>query len=247
MPRSRATQRARSVGMERIRLLRPPSRRCRGADFAAPVLHNGDSNSDEPRNRLNTPFGASGAAKIEKTAPPQGRSRGGHSRAHLRLPPRHSAAFGRCDITLPLAAPANELVEEALAGGTRLFVASYVVAENAVALRDSDFVFFEELFARAPAGTLMLVLETTHRQFPAIARAAWRGGGDAVAAACPRVRSNRGYSLCLLKRSAAPAGVEGGEADAFGPESEELSELFSRFEEDDRRQRRKALDEESVG
>ena len=34
---------------------------------------------------------------------------------------------------------------------------------------------------------------------------------------------------------------------AFGPESEELSELFSRFEEDDRRQRRKALDEESVG
>lgn len=160
---------------------------------------------------------------------------------------RHSAAFGRCDITLPLAAPANELVEEALAGGTRLFVASYVVAENAVALRDSEFVFFEELFARAPAGTLLLVLETTHRQFPAIARAAWRGGGDAVAAACPRVRSNRGYSLCLLKRSAAPAGVEGGEADAFGPESEELSELFSRFEEDDRRQRRKALDEESVG
>ena len=31
------------------RLLRPPSRRCRGAVFAAPVLHNGDSNLDEPK------------------------------------------------------------------------------------------------------------------------------------------------------------------------------------------------------
>jgi hypothetical protein len=175
---------------------------------------------------------------------------------------RFSADFGRCDITLPLDDPANAAAADAVRRGTRLYIASYVVAENAAALRASGFVFFEQLLARAPEGTVVLVLETTHRQFPEIARAAWRGGGRAVAVACPRVRSNRGFSLCMLKRAAAPeqtpgqrtdtgavaqnhdlrpgggegGGTQGG-VDQFGPDSEELARLFRRFERDDQRQR----------
>jgi hypothetical protein len=147
---------------------------------------------------------------------------------------RHSADFGRCDITLPIDAPANAAVADAMRRGTRLYIASYLVAENAAALRASRFVFFEQLFERAPEGAVCLVLETTHRQFPGIARAAWRGGGRAVAVACPRVRSNRGFSLCMLKRPAPP---EPGSIDEFGPDSDELARLFRRFETDDERHR----------
>ena len=167
--------------------------------------------------------------------PPQRELRFVEAATRRALGRAHSAHFGQCDVTQPIDAPSNARVAAALAGGTRLYIASYVVAENSVALRESGFVFFEELMRRAPAGSVCLVLETTHRQFPELARAAWRGGGPAVAVACPRVRSNRGFSLVLHKRQ--PAETDTGGGDAFGPGSEELAALFARFEQDDERQR----------
>ena len=180
------------------------------------------------------------------------------SAVRVTLGRRHRADFDRCDITQPIEAPINAAIARALSGGTLLYTASYVVAENAAALRESNFVFFEELFERAPVGSICLILETTHRQFPAVARAAWRGGGKEVAVACLRVRSNRGYSLCLYKRNVSTASQDqeaslrlctanggvnllGGRGDEFGPESMELARLFRRFEKDDRLQRSESI------
>jgi hypothetical protein len=83
------------------------------------------------------------------------------------------------------------------------------------------------------------VLEATHRQFPAIVSAARRGvacSGCALEVACPRVASNKGFSLCLLKRSCGGDGDERGDAQKMATraaEAAELELLLERFERDD--------------
>ena len=165
---------------------------------------------------------------------------------------------GLCDITRPLAHASNAELRAALPRA-RLLVASYCVAENANSLRESGFVFFEDVVRAAAPGTLLLVLETTHRQFPALVAAARKGAGaEGLEIACPFVLSNSGFSLCLLKGgevvrelAAAPgaagtasreglaeAGVEQEAAAAARLEATQeqqaaLEELFARFDRDE--------------
>ncbi|EOD04818.1 hypothetical protein EMIHUDRAFT_220567 [Emiliania huxleyi CCMP1516] len=148
-----------------------------------------------------------------------------------RMPFPLACSFGCCDITQSLKHPANSALCGALSS-TRLLIASYCVAENALALRSGEFVFFEELARSAEEGTVLVVLETTHRQFPAIVAAAQRGAGKAaLQLACPRVASNNGYSLCLVKQAVATRpGHAGWEADA-GAADEEAQAAATRLEE----------------
>ena len=118
--------------------------------------------------------------------------------------------FDRCDITVTLDAPANRMLSDALPR-TRLLIASYVVAENAISLEASDYGFFESLFRDAALGTTLLVLETTHRAFPGLVDAARRGAavsGLAIDVECPYVTSNNGYSLLVRKRAKLEESVE---------------------------------------
>ena len=138
-------------------------------------------------------------------------------------------SFGGVDITVALDDDANLELARVLPSA-RLLVASYVVAENAVALEESGFAFFESLFSLAPVGTTLLVLETTHRTFPGIVAAAQRGaeqasadGRGGVQVHCPWVASNNGHSLLLRKSDA----CEADESDACS-----VSALLERFERD---------------
>ena len=150
-----------------------------------------------------------------------------------------SLAFAQCDVTLSLReAPINGALRDDLAAA-RLVLASYCVAENALALRKCEYVFFEELMADAAPGTLLIVLEATHRPFAALVSAARRGvamtGGCHLEVACPWVASNKGFSLCLLKRwSCAADGVDS-EAEAA-----RVKLLLERFARDDRSSRASA-------
>ena len=115
-----------------------------------------------------------------------------------------TCSFDGADITRAIDASANHALAQALPR-TRLLIASYVVAENAHALEASRFEFFETLFRDAAVGTTLLVLETTHRSFPGVVKAAQRGvmasGHDhGLDIACPWVTRNAGYSLLLRKR-----------------------------------------------
>lgn len=78
----------------------------------------------------------------------------------------HKCQFGgKCDITQSLSHPSNHKFLESIPN-TQLFLCQYCVAENAVKLRDSDFVFFQELFEAASIHTLFAFTETTHRLWP---------------------------------------------------------------------------------
>lgn len=152
-----------------------------------------------------------------------------------------SLAVAQCDVTLSLReAPVNCALRDDLASA-RLVLASYCVAENAIALRRGDFVFFEELMADAAPGTLLIILEATHRQFPGIVAAARRGvafSGCALDVACPWVASNKGFSLCLLKRSCDSDGDEcsGRVQEVVATRAAEAAHvelLLERFERDD--------------
>ena len=119
--------------------------------------------------------------------------------------PRHRCDFASADVTQPLSHPANAPLARALGGGgggrrpgdaqgggggdggppapppPTLFIASYVVAENARALRATRFAFFRALVARAPRGSLFVFAETTHRLWPELLATAFEvadGGGD---------------------------------------------------------------------
>ena len=158
-------------------------------------------------------------------------------------------SFGSCDITQPLAHASNAAVCASLPS-SRLLVASYCVSENAISLRESGFVFFEDLARAAEPGTLVLVLETTHRQFPALVAAARRGAGaQSLEIDCPWVRSNNGFSLCLLKKDAtreavaaesdavevgSGAGVELESAAAARCDEQQAAALHALFERFDR-------------
>jgi len=49
---------------------------------------------------------------------------------------------------------------------TQLFICQYCVAENAVKLRQSNFIFFQQLFQTAEENSLFVFTETTHRLWP---------------------------------------------------------------------------------
>ena len=148
---------------------------------------------------------------------------------------------GLCDITRPLAHASNAELHASLPRA-RLLVASYCVSENAISLRESGFVFFEDVMRAAAPGTLVVVLETTHRQFPGLVAAARRGAGaNELEIGCPFVLSNNGFSLCLLKGEeatqdvAAASGVAGAGLEAATQEQQAaLQALFERFDRDER-------------
>ena len=120
-------------------------------------------------------------------------------------PPRYEVDFGLCDITKPLGdcvnAPARAAIREQRLD---IIILTYVVAENKIALRESDFCFFQNLANEAPKGTAILLLETTHRLWPEILAACYRGLTDEETTfdvAFPRLTGRRGVSMCLVKRS----------------------------------------------
>jgi hypothetical protein len=72
---------------------------------------------------------------------------------------------GGCDITKPLSAPINAACQ-AEVSTTDIFICQYTVAENAKPLRESDFVFFSEMFETAKDKTIFIFTETTPRVWP---------------------------------------------------------------------------------
>ena len=81
------------------------------------------------------------------------------------------------------------------------------------------------------------MLEATHRQFPALVSAARRGvalSGCALEVACPWVASNKGFSLCLLKRTRAADGEQSdAEMATRAAEAAALELQLERFARDD--------------
>lgn len=72
---------------------------------------------------------------------------------------------GTCDITKSLQHPSNTACLKAVKT-TTIWTCQYCVAENAKRLRESDFVFFRELFDAAAVGSLFVITETTPRLWP---------------------------------------------------------------------------------
>jgi hypothetical protein len=72
---------------------------------------------------------------------------------------------GKCDITKPLSHASNAACLPMIAT-TDLFVCQYCIAENAKALRESEFIFFLDLFRQAPSGAMFVFTETTPRVWP---------------------------------------------------------------------------------
>jgi hypothetical protein len=83
--------------------------------------------------------------------------------------------FGKCDITQSLNEDSNIHLKQVIESSSlpQIYVASYVVAENASALRETEYIFFQELFEQAPPGSLFIFCETTHRLWPDILRVAF--------------------------------------------------------------------------
>jgi hypothetical protein len=109
---------------------------------------------------------------------------------------------GRCDITKPLSHPDNQDCLDAVPT-TNLFTSQYCVSENAKQLRETNYVFFRDLFHAAPEGSLFLFTETTSRL--------WADFYDLVDQDCPFMeigfprnvgRGKEGPHLALCKRRA---------------------------------------------
>jgi len=117
----------------------------------------------------------------------------------------HSCDFGKCDITLPLYDPVNAQCQQEV-DDTDIWFCSYCVAENAQKLRDTDYIFFRELFSEAKDGTVFVFTETTHRLWPELAHAA----GDGFDVSFPsRFQKELGKrQMVLLKREGAVFGEE---------------------------------------
>ncbi|CAB9499495.1 expressed unknown protein [Seminavis robusta] len=76
---------------------------------------------------------------------------------------------GTCDITQSLLDhPSNATNCLPLVDTTDVFICQYTIAENAHALRHSNYIFFQQLFQRAPTGSLILLIEVTPRLWPDI-------------------------------------------------------------------------------
>lgn len=72
---------------------------------------------------------------------------------------------GICDITKPLDHPSNSDCLNNI-DFTTIWTCQYCVAENAKQLRDSDYVFFRDLFQAAVVGSVFIITETTPRLWP---------------------------------------------------------------------------------
>ncbi|KAL3769612.1 hypothetical protein ACHAWO_011558 [Cyclotella atomus] len=77
----------------------------------------------------------------------------------------HCRWGGACDITKSIYHESNTNCLQNV-NSTTIWTCQYCVAENAVKLRDSDYVFFRELFAAAANGASFLITETTPRLWP---------------------------------------------------------------------------------
>eukprot|EP00566_Odontella_aurita_P012555 CAMPEP_0113590334 /NCGR_PEP_ID=MMETSP0015_2-20120614/36619_1 /TAXON_ID=2838 /ORGANISM="Odontella" /LENGTH=478 /DNA_ID=CAMNT_0000496519 /DNA_START=386 /DNA_END=1822 /DNA_ORIENTATION=- /assembly_acc=CAM_ASM_000160 len=125
----------------------------------------------------------------------------------------HTCSFAGCDITLPLVHAANVACRENVRA-TDMWICSYCVAENAVRLRENNFVFFRQLFDAAQDGALFVFTETTHRLWPELIEAAVKmervdfdagrvAGFDVSFPRIDRGRGKTGHQLALRKRPGA--------------------------------------------
>ena len=72
---------------------------------------------------------------------------------------------GKCDITKPLKDPSNVACMKAM-HSTELWTCQYCVAENANRLRESNYIFFHDLFEHAKDGAVFIITETHPRIWP---------------------------------------------------------------------------------
>lgn len=72
---------------------------------------------------------------------------------------------GKCDITKSMDHPHNDALRNDLVL-TNLWTCQYCIAENVQLLRQSNYIFFRDLFDLAPEGTLFILTETTPRVWP---------------------------------------------------------------------------------
>lgn len=98
---------------------------------------------------------------------------------------------GKCDITKSFSDTSNVSL---CVRASDIIVCQYCVAENANLLRESDFIFFRDLFDHAKEGALVILTETTHRLWPDVVNLAPPGFQVAL------VRS-RGIQLVLQKQT----------------------------------------------
>lgn len=79
----------------------------------------------------------------------------------------HCAWAGKCDITKSIYDKSNVNCL-AVVDSTSYWTCQYCVAENAGKLKDSDYIFFRELFEAAAIGAMFFITETTPRLWPEI-------------------------------------------------------------------------------
>jgi len=136
---------------------------------------------------------------------------------------QHECGFELCDITSALDASTNEAIASVV-DSTNIFSCSYVVAENAVKLRQNKFEFFRQLFLEASNGSLFFFTETTHRLWPEFIDLAQR---CSIRFSTRHIRCGKaGWQLVLLKDSAA------GSSNSNSLVSVEERELYERFKRD---------------
>ena len=105
----------------------------------------------------------------------------------------NSCSFGGgCDITKGMDDSVNHRFRDVIAV-SKIIICQYCIAENAVALRESAFIFFRELFARANEGTIFVFTETTHRLWPDLVDQLATGFEVAFV-------KNRSFQLLIRKR-----------------------------------------------
>ena len=117
---------------------------------------------------------------------------------------RHTCGFGRCDITLPISDVTNvDLARKVdIATEDTLYSCCYCINENAVALRQRNWVFFQDLFHNAIVGNLFLILDTSHRLWPDLATIAKDAG---MYYSTPHVRYGKaGYHFVAYKGEKRP-------------------------------------------
>jgi pentatricopeptide repeat protein len=140
------------------------------------------------------------------------------------MPGGHRVAFHTGDITVPLDSEANAAIR---ADTADVIVASYVVAENAVSLRASEYVFFRDLFKAAQPGALFLFAETTHRLWPEILQCALDALEGPVPISLPTNLPGRSGSTIILQKGG------GGAPDARAlPPDHAYARLIERFVDD---------------
>ena len=113
-----------------------------------------------------------------------------------------SCSFGGgCDITKTLDNPVNANLTNAIRSAN-IIVCQYCIAENAVRLKDHNYVFFRQLFQQANDGAIFVFTETTHRLWPDLVDQLPEELGFDVAFV-----KNRSFQLLIQKRSDAPTTI----------------------------------------